>query len=247
MKRLFTFLLMTIILFSCKKPEDRICFKSTGNTITKEIHLGDFDKLILNEHLTYSIIQDSLNKVILNGGENLLSKINLNLKDNNTLEIKNTNKCNFLRNYSKKINVEIHLKTLVNIEFIGTDTLSNLGTLKVDYLTLVVKDGAGTANLKVDAKYINAVVTGGYGDFILQGKTDAAKILINGNGFCNTNNLTVKDSIICISNTVAPLKINCNNTFLNCQIKNNGDVLYKGSPSKIEYTNLGKGKLTPEY
>lgn len=243
MKTLVYYLLVCTLLFSCKKPENRSCFKSIGTIVSKEIYLNEFDKLILNEHLTYTIIQDSANKVVLTGGKNLLNHVELNLNENQLLEIKNKNKCNFLRNYKKKINVEIHLKSLVNIEFIGTDSLKNLGELHVDYFTLVVKDGAGSVKLNVNAKYVNAIVTGGFGDFTLTGKSDAAKLIVNGNGYCNTKDLQIKDSLIVISNSAAPIWINASNTLFKCQIKNNGDIFYKGSPSKIEFINLGKGNL----
>ena len=55
MKNLVYYFIVCTLLFSCKKPENRSCFKSTGTIVSKEIYLNEFDKLILNEHLTYTI------------------------------------------------------------------------------------------------------------------------------------------------------------------------------------------------
>ncbi|MCE2743339.1 MAG: DUF2807 domain-containing protein [Fluviicola sp.] len=243
MKSIFFFFVFLTLLFSCKKPENRTCFKSVGSIIEKEIKIGSFNKLRLNEHLKYVLIQDSTDKIILKGGENLLNHIHFKLADN-TIEITNKNKCRFLRNYSKKVIIEIHFTSLINIEIIGSETLTNNGALNLDLFSLTISDGAGSVDLKnINANVFETFLTGGNGDFTLSGKANFAHFIVNGNGFCNTNNFIAIDSLAVITNSSAPVKVNANNTFFRTEIKRNGDLYYIGSPLSIKNKEYSSGKL----
>lgn len=243
MKQILFFFVLFSLLFSCKKPENRTCFKSVGSIIEKEINLGSFDKLKLNEHLKYVLIQDSTDKIILKGGENLLNHIHFKLADNG-IEITNKNKCRFLRNYSKKVIIEIHFTSLINIEIIGSETLTNNGALNLDLFSLTISDGAGSVDLKnINANVFETFLTGGNGDFTLSGKANFAHFIVNGNGFCNTNNFIAIDSLDVITNSSAPVKVNANNTFFRTEIKRNGDLYYIGSPLSIKNKEYSSGKL----
>jgi hypothetical protein len=143
------------LVFSCKKPEDRTCFKLLGPETTKEIPLASFDRLDLREHVEYILIQDSLDKVVLKGGRNLLNLIEASVSDG-LLTIENNNRCNFLRNAKKVVVAEIHFTSLINIRFIGTEPLRSQGTIHTDYLTFYSRDGAGDVILDVNAIEVNA-------------------------------------------------------------------------------------------
>jgi hypothetical protein len=243
MKQIIILFGFSIALFSCKKPENRTCFKSVGAIIEKEIKLGSFDKLKLNEHLKYVLIQDSTDKFIVKGGENLLNHIHFRFTDN-AIEITNKNKCRFLRDYSKKVIVEIHFTSLINIELIGSETLTNIGTLNLDLFSLTISDGAGSVDLKnINSNVFETFLTGGNGDFTLSGKANFAHFIVNGNGYCNTNNFITIDSLDVITNSSAPVKVNANNTFFRSEIKRNGDLYYIGSPLSIKNTAYSTGKL----
>jgi hypothetical protein len=67
--------LLLLILISCRKPSERPCWKKSGALAVKEIQLGDFNRLFLKEHITYKLIQDSTNKIVIKGGANLIGFI----------------------------------------------------------------------------------------------------------------------------------------------------------------------------
>ena len=48
-----TFIAFIFILASCKKAEDRRCFKSVGDETTVEIELDSFNELFLGPHLNF--------------------------------------------------------------------------------------------------------------------------------------------------------------------------------------------------
>ena len=241
-KIVFQLSLLLIVFTSCKKAENRSCFKSTGKQISKEIKLNSFVKIKLYEHLEFILIQDSLDKIVLNGGENLLNEIDIVL-EKNTLSISNHNKCNFLRSQKNKITAVIHFTSLESIDFQGTNSLSSVDTLKFTKLNLTLFDCAGSVNLTLNSSLLLANVANGYGDFTLEGNVDYADIQVKGNGFCNTNDLLVKDSMSIASNTVVDLKVNVDQVHLKAETKNKGNIYYIGTPSIKVFNKYGEGDL----
>ncbi len=245
MKNSLLILTVLLVAISCKKPEDRRCFKSTGEQTEKEIALAYFNKLVLKEHINYVLIQDSTNKVVIKGGKNLLNLIETNVSEN-TLEIKNTNKCNFLRSYKKSVTVEIHFTSLININIVGTESLTTVGTIYTDYFAFYTRDGSGDVFLNLDAKYISAEADHGWCNYTFTGKTDAAKLSIKSNSWCDASGLTVKDSIFVASESEGDMKINANQIPIKGYLKESGNIYYKGNPTSIDVYITGKGKVLGE-
>ena len=242
MKQLVVYIFILSIVAACKKPEERTCFKRTGEIDTLELTLGSFDKLFLHEHLEYELIQDSLDKVVLVGGKNLLGEIQLTVTEK-LLDISNHNRCNFLRDYQKKVKAEIHFTNIINIHFEGTETLVNRDTLQFDWLTFLIRDGAGPVKLNFNAQYVNAIVSHGWGDFTFKGKVNHANLNVRSNGYCDTYGMKVLDSLTVISNTQGSVRVNANGAKLKAQTEADGNILYKGAPSSIQFNQIGSGSL----
>lgn len=242
MRSLLFFVFLSLLLIGCRKPEDRDCFKSVGDDTTKEIIPPSFDKIVLREHLEYVLVQDSVEKLILHGGKNLLNFVKVETVDG-TLEISNENKCNFLRTYKRKIKVEIHFIDLLNIHFEGTETLTNKGTLEFNWLTFLIRDGAGPVNLNFNAQSVNATISHGWGDFTFSGTVGYANLNVRSNGYCDTYGMNVMDSLTVVSNTQGTVRVNANNTKLKAQIDADGDILYRGIPTSIKLNHFGDGEL----
>lgn len=241
-KRLLPLFLLLFFISSCKKAQDRNCLKSTGKMRSKEILLTSFSRLKLYENVEFVLVQDSLNKVILTGGENLLNKISTIVLDE-VLTIKDMNKCNFLRSYSKTIKAEIHFKDLSVIDYFGTKPLSNIGILKFSNFSLSFSKGSGSVKLQMNTDLFSANIASGYGDFTLTGTVNYADIKVSGNGYCDTYGLIVNDSIAVVSNTVGSLKINADHVDLRAETKNGGNIYYIGAPSIKVFNKYGKGDL----
>jgi hypothetical protein len=148
-----------------------------------------------------------------------------------------------LRNYKKKVKVEIHFTRIGNIHFEGSEKITCRDTLKFDWLTLLIRDGAGPVELNFNAQYIYAVISHGWGDFTLNGTTNSANLNVRSNGFCDTYGLKIKDSLTVISRTEGYVKINAHGVPLKAQIEQGGDIYYKGTPSSIMLNRYGKGDL----
>lgn len=242
MRSLSFFVLMISILVSCKKPEDRKCAKSTGETDTLEMALDIFDRLHLHEHLVYELIQDSTNRVVLQGGKNLLNLVNVTVSDG-LLDIRNENRCNFLRSYKNKIKVEIHFTNISDIQFEGSEPMFSRGKLKFDWLTFLIRDGAGSVDLNFDAQRVYATISHGWGDFTFRGNVQHANLIIRSNGYCDLLGMNISDSVTVVSNTQGAVKVFADGIKIKAQTLADGNIYYKGTPAVIQFEKLSGGQL----
>lgn len=242
---LFFVVFLFLGLPSCKKAENRSCFKATGDEVTKEIPLGSFEFMELYPHLEYELIQDSLDKLVITGGENVVNFVDASIVDNR-LYIKNKNRCPFFRDPKKMIKVEIHFTALYNLHYEGSERIYSKDTLQLPYFSLTIRDGAGPVDLKVNSEVILADIVHGWGDYTLEGKTKVARIGARSNGFCDTRKLVVTDSIYVASETSGDIYVNVGNLPLYGYIKSIGDVYYSGNPNLIEVIRSSSGLLIAE-
>lgn len=237
------FAIIVLIVVGCKKPEERTCWKFAGDKTSLTIPLGEFDKLFLGAHIKFTLKQDTVNYLEVSGHENLIQLVKADISEG-LLRIENKNKCNFLRNYDTKlIEVVIHFKELINLEFQGTEPMNSEGVLNLNYFTFMIKDGAGPVNLAINADVIYASVNHGFGDFTFSGNVNYANFRISSNGYCNTNQLNVNDSIDVIYNSAVESTFNFDNVPARVEILSLGNVRYIGNPTTIDFFDYGEGDL----
>lgn len=235
-------LIVAIGLVGCKKASERTCAKSAGDETTVEIDLPDFNMLFLGPHLNFTLVQDSVNKAVITGGANLVNFVSTDLIDG-VMTINNENKCNFLRSYKKEIYVEIHFKDVNKIQFEGTKPLNCDGQLQLQNINFIIRDGAGHVDLDLNANALDLVVTHGWGNFNLHGDVNYLRLEVRSNGFGESYDLNVNDSLHVISNTQDIVKVNCDGALMRVEINQDGDIWYKGTPSFLATTIYGEGEL----
>ena len=238
---LFGFILLFFFV-SCKKEEDRNCIKSVGDISSKEISLDDFSLLYMGPHINYVLVQDSTDKVVVIGGYNLLNGIDVSV-ENQMLSIVNSNKCAFLRTYDEVVQVEIHFTRLTEIEFEGTHEVACPDTIQADGLELLIREGAGHFELKLNANALNLGISQGWGNYSVSGNVNYANFRIFGNGFGSSNDLNVNNELVVISNSVGLVEVNADQCVLLAEIRSSGSIYYKGAPTLIEFNNYGTGEL----
>lgn len=233
---------IVLVLFACKKSEDRRCIKGAGEVVTIERELTPFFALDLGPHIQYVLVQDTVEKVVLTGGENLLNFITTEV-DGGVLNLRNTNRCNFLRSYKKVVVAEIHLKEISNVLFQGTKELRCENQLNAQSLTFVMKNGAGQCNLDVNSDILFLAAIQGFGNFTCKGSTNYLRVDMRDNGFGDAYELEVSDSLNVVSYSSEILKVNANGAQFRAEVGSNGDIWYKGSPTFLEYNQYGTGDL----
>lgn len=235
-------IILTVVLVGCKKASERSCVKSAGEEITVERELEDFNKLYLGSHLKFILVQDTVNKVVLTGGKNLLNFIETNVS-NGKLFISNENKCNFLRSYKKKVTVELHLKKIQNIEYDATEPVYCENQLVTDYLSVTINESAGRFYLDVNALVLHTLAYNNWGNFEVTGNVGFYKAYVRGNAFGNSYGLSVSDSIHVVNDSGEDIDINADGVLLRSQTLATGNIGYIGYPTQIDHTSFGEGQL----
>lgn len=240
--RIYLYILFSFVVLSCNKASERACLKGAGGNTFIEQELNEFNRLYLGPNLRFDLVQDTINKLSIEGGENLVNFVKAEIVDGK-LYITNENKCNFLRSYKKKIKVELHLKKIQNIEFDATEPVYCQNTLLTDYLSVTINESAGRLNLNLDAQVLYTVVNRSWGNFEVIGNVNFYKASLRGSAFGNTKGLFVSDSIHVITRSGNDLEINADGVLLRSQIYSVGNIGYIGNPSIIEHTSFGEGEL----
>jgi hypothetical protein len=242
MRGLLIFLIGLMALAACKKAENRGCVKTAGAE-TELIHEVDaFNKLDIGPNVKVVLVQDSVERVIVRGGENLVNFIQVDVTDGK-LTIVNDNKCNFLRSYKHVVEVEIHLINVINVLFKGTKELSCSNQLDLPYLTFVIEEGAGECKLNLNCNSLFLGSGFGWGNYEVQGQTNYLKINLRDNGFGDLYGLQIQDSATVISSSSERMKINLGGTAARVETSSYGDIWYIGTPTFLEYNQYGEGEL----
>lgn len=246
MRIILVFLVLIQLLFSCKKTSERTCWKGAGENSDTLISVPDFTKLYLYENLEYVLVQDSLNKIEIVGGRNLLPFIQVSQKNDGTIEVKDLNKCEFLRYKASPVKVIIHFKNLTYLTFQGTKKLTNLDTLRLSNFQFFMKDGGGSIHLNLNvSSTLLGYNTHGAGDFTLDGFAQKATFNIMTLGSCDTRKLKIGNTISIVSNANAPCFVNGNNIELKAEITGQGNIYYTGAPTSLITHLNGAGKVLP--
>lgn len=244
MKPLLYILLPIVLFLSCKKAEERECMKSAGKQTSLEIALPDFTKLRVGPKIEVVLIQDSENKLVIHGRNNLIKHISYDMDAEGFLRLLNNNRCDFLRSFEKnKVKVEVHFIDLNDLFFEGTFDLITSGVINTSNMKLNIQDGGATVYLNVKCSGIEANQGHGYGDFVLSGECYDANLRITSNGFADATGLKVHNELIVISNTPVSSSVNVEGVKTTVEIGGSGNVKYIGQPLTMNLIRYGTGEL----
>ena len=239
------FVLVTAILVfgsSCKKAEDRSCFKTTGELVTLDVPSADFTELNLGKRLNYSLVRDTVNFVRIKGGKNLVKSIRVEVIDN-ILYIENINRCNFLRDLSTIIDLEIHYKNLNRVDGVVSHELTTQDTIFAEFFNLRLVSASGNASLLVSTNYLNGFSNDGNVDYQFAGKTNVAHIQVYSTSSADVRALQVQEKLEISAGTSRAVYCRADGIPLVVNIFGVGDVYYTGTPTSITLNKTGAGNL----
>lgn len=230
------------LLFSCKKAEDRTCFKGWGDQKTIEIPLDlEFDSLRIEDNMIVHLYQDTVNKMIVEGGSNVINLIDATF-DNNSLIISDLNKCNFLRSYKKKIHVYLHYKSLSFLYYSGGESVIMENQLKSGEFRVHFVDGGGTVHCNVDVGYFAMSISGGAGDFTAQGQALIAFLKVQSNAYGDASELKAADLIMFNQSSGDLTGRVEEGGIVNASIHYKGDNYIYGKFSEVQTIDEGEGE-----
>jgi hypothetical protein len=231
-----------IVFNSCKKQNDCDCLKPRGETVTDIRSVAGFTTLQTFDKVDVYYIQDTSAgsctvKVVT--GKNLISNISTEVSDG-VLQIKNDNKCNFVRGSHNDVTVYVTAPHITYFIQDGVGTTYSGNTIVEDSVRYNIRN-SGDIHLDVAVKQ---TVTGslfGIGDIYLTGT--AQKHLVNATGECfiNAKDLQTAYCFI-VYNSSGQAFVNVSGE-LDAVVSYLGDIYYSGNPSVIHKNGTGKGEL----
>lgn len=245
--RAFLALLCMLLLSNCNSESAPDCLQNAGDLVRQEVSVPDFTKVTVFENIALVLKQGDVQRVEIETGKFLRDEVTASVEGNRLL-LRDTNDCNFFRNYG---GTTIFI-TSPNIDEVRSSTgwsVTSDGVLGYDHLSLISESynnpesetTDGEFDLEVDSKTLSVVVNG-IAYFQLTGNTENFNLTI-----------AAGDSRIEATNLIAQnINLNhrgSNDMFVNPLrslsgiIRGTGDVISVNRPDTVSVKELYKGRL----
>jgi len=223
---------------SCQKSGD--CFKSTGSIIKESRIISDFDTIIARENADIILTQDTVNSVVVEAGEKIISGITTTVADRQ-LEIGNTNTCNWVRSYDKPMIVHVHVKNLRKIYYLSAGNITTSNVLTPESFLLDVWGGCGSIDLALNVNMGFIYEHLGTADITARGRSVFCSVVSADFGFLQLKDL--QTDFCYVSNTgTNDCYLNVTK-FLDATIRSIGSIYYTGKPDSVHSNITGAGQL----
>ena len=241
MKTKIIVLLFIIFTFStCKKDHLLDCFKSAGKTITENRETNAFININLTDNVDLIIHTDTTYFVKVTAGDNLINGI-ITERNNNTLYIRNENRCNWMRSFKNIYTVEIGMNQPELIHYNGSGNITCLDTIRKEDFIFDSFGGSGTINLNFNSNKIHLNDHIGRADIHAFGFANESYIYVNDVGVLDASGMNTNYTYI-TNNSTGDCRINVKNE-LGFEIKYSGNIFYTGNPHILSQNFSGTGKL----
>lgn len=244
MRIILTIFSVMILFQSCDKDHSNNCLSSTGDIIFETRNLESFTYLSLHDKFNLYLITDSVNFLKIEAGENIIDGITSDIS-NDTLTIRNTNRCNWLRSYKKPINLYVSSYTLRRLFIYGYSNIETVNTFKANYIVVEAASPISKVTLDLDVRtcYFSAEYT--TGDFILTGTTDSLRIFNFGTGYVFAQGLESRRCWV-LNNSTGDIHVKTSDR-LHVEIHRSGNIYYYQEPNEINIIEISStGQLIPK-
>lgn len=242
------FLGLTMPIFiACSSESAPDCFQASGDMIREEVTVSNFTKITVFENVGLVLKEGPEIKVEVETGENLRNEVLVTVEEGRLI-LRNTNDCNYVRDYGlTKIFVtapditEIRSSTGLKVESDGILAYPRLNLVSESFNNPESETTDGVFDLEVDGTNFTIVVNG-IAYFKLKGKTEFLGVTIAaGDSRVEAQNLRAKFIDL---NHRGSNDILCNpQDLIKGEIKGTGDVISFNRPDLIQVKELFKGKL----
>lgn len=242
LKTIFAFICLAAMLDSCKKDNLGDCFTGTGFVVKETRELEAFDSIFVNRRLEVVLIEDSVNYVVVEAGENLQENIKTEVV-NGLLTIENTNTCNWVRSYKIPVKIEIHFAQLRYVKMFGSSIVSSPDTLHQPFLKFEFIDSSGDLDLLVDNEEISIIQNTGSNDVIVKGITKHLSVYMSSMGSGDYDELFA-ETVYVQTLSSANCRVFGTESFF-FRVNGDGGIFYKGDGEVIFYERTGSGSIAP--
>ncbi len=240
MKSYFLIFILFFLFNSCKKENLCDCFKGTGKDIEETRSLNAFDEILVEDKIEVHIKNgtDYVAKIV--AGSKVIPLIKTSV-ENGKLKISDNNTCDFTRDYSRKVIVEITVPALNKINQNGTGNVIMDDEFNCDILSYYLSN-SGNLYINTTANIVYGSMHGN-GDVYVKGKIKSNFIYAGGQGFYHAFDAN-SDEMILTMNTSGKMEVSVNQ-FLKIDMaeRSTGNIYYRGNPNKTTLNIKGTGKL----
>ena len=230
MTKVILFIFIPFIICSCEN-ESSDCLVKRGNVIRQEILLEDFNCIAVRDIFNVILIQDTMYKVILEGGENILPHVET-VARNDTLTARHSIRCNWFRDY-EKINLYVYFNNINYIVTYSPVKIISPDTIYCDKLEYYAIGEIGEADIIVDCNYLrfdDSYST--LGRFRFKGKSDKSRFYVNYGSSLFADSLISREADIYYK-TIGDIHVHVTD-LLKVWIWGPGNVYYSGNPKEVE-------------
>jgi len=237
----FIFLITGTVLFysGCRRFP---CITGNDIVITETRNIEPFHKISSEGWFDVYVVQDSINKIIVEAESNLMPFIETIVRGstlvireynnqciNNNYPVRVTVYCNDLSEITLSGSGDITGNTMFVSNYMGID-LSGSGNIFFDITAPVIEttlSGSGTIDLEVFTDYLEGNISGS-GDTRLIGEVNRTDLNISGSGNIHAYGLVQNKCFSTISGSGDMYLFV--NSLLDVNISGSGSVFYKGNP-----------------
>ncbi len=234
-------MILSVLLYSCKKESEAGCFDSTGDITTENRSIQTFNNIILNDNVNLILNKADSNSIIIEAGANIIKGIKTTVSETGVLDISNNNACNWIRSFESPINVYLNYIDIDSIEYKSIGDITTTNPLITDSLWITAHKGAGQINMDIDVSTLYCSLHYGTLDIILKGKSSISYVYSASFGLINM--IDIESNFVYINNKSSNDVYIWAKTHLGATIENIGNIYYTGSPETISFDKIGTGEL----
>ena len=238
--RTYVLILIALVFTTCKKDHLLDCMTSTGKVITEHRKPGSFTKLNVKDNVDVIYHYDTICKLTVTAGQNLIDGIITEL-EGNTVYIRNENKCNWVRSFKNTYTIDVYAPEIENVQMFGSGDFTTADTLRTADFFLESWNASGSAMVFLYCDQSHLINNIGRMDITAKGKTRVSFIYINDTGVLNAQELK-SDYCYIRSSTTGKCSVAAN-IALGVEIRSVGNVYYFGNPQQIDQDITGSGNL----
>jgi len=236
-------LISAVLLIGCKKPNDRSCWKGAGKTDSEIRELPNKTVINIFDDADVILIQDSLNYIEVESYSKLVSFIETNSIDT-AIEIRNLNRCNFIRDKDIENTVTIHYRNIEILNLYGTGKVTFMGEIIQNKLEINSYKSRSEFTLNISCHRLECSFIEGSVNANISGSSDSTYLYQSKHSIVNASNLT--NSYLHFSNrSTGDGHVGPTNT-LAVELLDVGNIYFLGNPTLIILADIGLGNVISE-
>lgn len=235
----FIFFLLLFLLGCKNKGKEFDCINSTGKIIRKEPALSPFTKILLKDDIHLIFVKDSIQKVEVEGGKNLLPRVIIT-QIGDSLILEDRNYCDWVRDYNKEeIKIYVHGNPGIKLYNRGYGKVS--GTISGDFFQ-VKSWSSETMEFQLDHLKFMWLETFKMGNSNLSGTCDSIMGFRHMTGRFDFRNMTYLKGFLYHDHGQGKSYIRADQ-YLLVSIYGTGDVVCVNTPEHYTIQQVGSGQF----